>query len=464
MPRVQQAIKSLEPIDRELHALRHYRIARSRRREAGDRDHWGAWRKAVLPRRQVSRTSCQWRLAAGEHRRCRTSSGSRDYGQFDALAEEYSQRYRRGDRPSLQEYVDRLPEMADEIREMFPTLVEVEQAEGNARDGALQLSPPAVPLPGQVGDFRILREVGRGGMGVVYEAEQVSLGRRVALKVLPGHVVGDGKALQRFRREAKAAAKLHHTNIVPVFEVGRDRDTAFYAMQFIEGQGLDRVIDELGRLRAGHGRSSGKARRRNRTPRESCRGHRNGKRGDSRPAQPTAWASRRIAPERPTGDRKAELIRGCRVRSHRSRDDRTGRPGRDHWRRGDEPRPDMVTRPCHNRGPASPRDSAGRRWVDFGRAAGRHGHLVGRILRPAAAVLPDRGADWPPGRPGAGLRPRPRRRSSRHQAIEPAAGHRRGRLDHRFRPGQGRGRRVDGHRRHPGDAPLHGPRAVPRPG
>ena len=176
-----------------------------------------------------------------------TSSGSRDYGRFDELAEEFAERYRRGERPSLQEYVDRLPEMAEEIREMFPALVEVEQVEGDARDDALQ-PPPAVPRLKQVGDYRIVREIGHGGMGVVYEAEQISLGRRVALKVLPGHVVGDRKALQRFRREAKAAARLHHTNIVPVFEVGRDGDVAFYTMQFIQGQGLDQVIDELRRL------------------------------------------------------------------------------------------------------------------------------------------------------------------------------------------------------------------------
>ena len=87
-------------------------------------------------------------------------------------------------------------------------------------------------------------------MGVVYEAEQVSLGRRVALKVLPGTWPSDRKALERFRREAKAAARLHHTNIVPVFEVGQDGDVVFYAMQFIQGQGLDQVIDELRRLRA----------------------------------------------------------------------------------------------------------------------------------------------------------------------------------------------------------------------
>src|SRR5205823_757166 len=131
-----------------------------------------------------------------------TSAGSRDYGRFDELAEEFAERYRRGERPSLQEYVDRLPEMAAEIREMFPALVEVEQAEGDARGEASPRPPPTVaPRVSQIGDYRILREIGRGGMGVVYEAEQVSLGRRVALKVLPGHAVGDRQALERFRRE-----------------------------------------------------------------------------------------------------------------------------------------------------------------------------------------------------------------------------------------------------------------------
>ena len=105
-----------------------------------------------------------------------------------------------------------------------------------------------------MGDYRVIREVGRGGMGVVYEAEQVSLGRRVALKILPGVVAKDRKALERFRREARAAARLHHTNIVPVFEVGQDGDVVFYAMQFIQGQGLEIVIDELAhqRQRSGH--------------------------------------------------------------------------------------------------------------------------------------------------------------------------------------------------------------------
>src|SRR5262249_5052796 len=87
-------------------------------------------------------------------------------------------------------------------------------------------------------------EVGRGGMGVVYEAVQQSLGRHVALKVLPAHSLLDPKKLARFKREAQAAASLHHTNIVPIFGVGEQDGLHHYVMQFIEGQGLDRVLAE----------------------------------------------------------------------------------------------------------------------------------------------------------------------------------------------------------------------------
>ena len=89
------------------------------------------------------------------------------------------------------------------------------------------------------------------GMGVVYEAEQVSLGRQVALKVLPSQLIRDSKQRRRFEREAKAAAKLHHTNIVPVFGVGEHEGSAYYVMQYIQGLGLDQVIEELKRMRPG---------------------------------------------------------------------------------------------------------------------------------------------------------------------------------------------------------------------
>ncbi len=201
-------------------------------------------------------------------------SESEQYDLLDQLAEEFAARFRRGERPALEEYTDRYPELAEEIRELFPAMVKVEQAEdlrrveeepGDPRAASRSLNRILSEVgPGgggrayktepmshgrEVGDYRILREIGRGGMGVVYEAEQISLGRRVALKVLPRQASSDRMVRERFRREARAAARLHHTNIVPVYEVGQDGDVRFYAMQFIQGQGLDLVITELRRLR-----------------------------------------------------------------------------------------------------------------------------------------------------------------------------------------------------------------------
>ena len=90
-------------------------------------------------------------------------------------------------------------------------------------------------------------------MGVVYEAEQMSLGRHVALKVLPTFGLINPVFLERFRREAKAAARLHHTNIVPVYGVGESDGLHYYAMQFIQGEGLDKVLHDLRRFRDGPG-------------------------------------------------------------------------------------------------------------------------------------------------------------------------------------------------------------------
>src|SRR5215472_13325761 len=98
-----------------------------------------------------------------------TNTSSADYGRFEELAEEFAARFRRGERPGLQEYIDRCPDLADEIRELFPALVEVEQVKEDRpeRPGAAATAA-ALPPVGQVGDYRVLREVGRGGMGVVY--------------------------------------------------------------------------------------------------------------------------------------------------------------------------------------------------------------------------------------------------------------------------------------------------------
>ena len=164
---------------------------------------------------------------------------------IDVLADEFVQRYRQGERPTIEQFAQQHPEFADDIRNLFPMLVNIEQLKRPAAtaDGT-RVALPAASIE-QLGDFRIIREIGRGGMGVVFEAEQQSLGRRVALKVLGDNVAGSPNRVQRFRREAEAAARLHHTNIVPVYGVGQEHDLHFYAMQFIDGVGLDVVLRVL---------------------------------------------------------------------------------------------------------------------------------------------------------------------------------------------------------------------------
>jgi WD40 repeat protein/serine/threonine protein kinase/Flp pilus assembly protein TadD len=169
------------------------------------------------------------------------------------LAEEWCRRVRDGERPDLSEYTDKYPELADEIRDLFPAMAMVEDLKPSGAD-ASSTSGGAGPVSvgkalERLGDFRILREVGRGGMGVVYEAEQESLGRYVALKILPAHFLNDPEKKKRFQREAKATARLHHTNIVPVYGVGEHDGMQYYVMQFINGLGLDEVLAELKRLR-----------------------------------------------------------------------------------------------------------------------------------------------------------------------------------------------------------------------
>jgi serine/threonine protein kinase len=131
----------------------------------------------------------------------------------------------------------------------------------SAMPGSLSRDEPAEISPGigELGDFRLLREVGRGGMGVVYEAEQISLRRRVALKVLPFAAAIDPRRLQRFKTEALTAAHVQHERIVPVHAVGCERGVHYYAMQFIDGQSLAALIAELRRLRDEQGSSTSPA-------------------------------------------------------------------------------------------------------------------------------------------------------------------------------------------------------------
>lgn len=149
--------------------------------------------------------------------------------------------------PDRSELLSRHPELQSDLEEFFAGHDAVQRVSAPLRDAA---EPPAetfagLPDIGLLGDFRLLRELGRGGMGVVYEAEQISLRRRVALKILPFVSALDHRQLQRFKTEAMAAAQLHHTHIVPVYAVGSERGVHFYAMQLIEGRSLAAMIREM---------------------------------------------------------------------------------------------------------------------------------------------------------------------------------------------------------------------------
>jgi tetratricopeptide (TPR) repeat protein len=163
------------------------------------------------------------------------------------IADEFTQRLNRGEQPQVEEYALRYPQVATVLRQVLPALLLIRLPAGNA--SGLRPTLAADVSPGMpLGDFQIVREIGRGGMGVVYEAEQLSLGRRVALKVLPFAAALDAKQLQRFKNEAQAAAGLHHTNIVPVYAVGCERGVHYFAMQYIDGQTLASLIQELRHL------------------------------------------------------------------------------------------------------------------------------------------------------------------------------------------------------------------------
>ncbi len=182
----------------------------------------------------------------------RGTSSSADDG-VGPVVEAFLDRFRKGERPSLPELVARHPHLAEELEEIIPALLELEQLGGST--GSLRGSPAhgsgsmTLNHPESLGDYRIVRQIGGGGMGVVYEAEHSSLKSRVALKVMHPRIRNDKKFLRRFNLEARAAAGLHHTNIVSVFDFGEQGGVCYYAMQYIKGQPLDSVLKDLRRLR-----------------------------------------------------------------------------------------------------------------------------------------------------------------------------------------------------------------------
>ena len=164
------------------------------------------------------------------------ASSSPDAELAEAL-ERYLADLEAGKAPDIEEYLKRHPRVADRLRKCLQSLRCVEQA-----GGRLEPTDLSDPGPRTLGDYRLIREIGRGGMGIVYEAEQLSLQRHVALKVLPFAAVLDANTLKRFASEAHAAAALQHPNIVSVYAAGQQHGVHYYTMELVEGQSLSQVL------------------------------------------------------------------------------------------------------------------------------------------------------------------------------------------------------------------------------
>jgi serine/threonine protein kinase len=175
-------------------------------------------------------------------------SSGEDDPLLNDLLDEAAARAQAGEAVDVDAYARAHPRYADQLRALLPAVLAMARL-GPAADAGQMSFPPADAgaVPEALGDFRVVREIGRGGMGIVYEAEQLSLGRRVALKVLPFAATMDPRHLQRFKNEARAAASLRHPHIVPVYWVGSDRGVHYYAMQLIEGWSLSTTIESMRR-------------------------------------------------------------------------------------------------------------------------------------------------------------------------------------------------------------------------
>jgi len=174
-----------------------------------------------------------------------------DRDPVEVLADEYLHRRANGENVTVDDYATQHPELADDIREVFPALEAVKSLSSEWKKTVVEPQRAGPKLPFQLGDYLLERQIGRGGMGIVYEAEHTSLRRRVAVKILRMVSLNTEKDVERFHNEAQAAARLHHTNIVPVFDFGEAEGFHFIAMQLIQGDGLDVVVEHLRRQQTG---------------------------------------------------------------------------------------------------------------------------------------------------------------------------------------------------------------------
>lgn len=157
----------------------------------------------------------------------------------------YLEQLEAGECPDRASFLKEYPDIADDLVGQLEALEFLHFTAPQLAGGKEVAADDEISPSATLGDFRLIKPIGRGGMGIVYEAEQLSLGRRVAVKVLPFASMLDPRQLKRFQNEARAAATLEHPHIVPIYFVGQERGVHFYAMQLIEGQSLAEVVRDM---------------------------------------------------------------------------------------------------------------------------------------------------------------------------------------------------------------------------
>jgi len=212
-------------------------------RSGGSRRSWKFFRDSSICRRggdEVNLNNERWARSlrsqpprpAGRTRR-RSSART---GAAGSLVTRFTDAVRRGERPSIEEYVERYGEWADQIRELFPLIESLEQWKSEKEVQCLRQNLPDEFPVRRVGDYEFVRELGRGGMGIVFEAIRQSTGERFAVKLLPWRFATDmAQWKERFQREAATIARLRHPNIVRVYAFGTHEGYCYYVMQLVEG-------------------------------------------------------------------------------------------------------------------------------------------------------------------------------------------------------------------------------------
>jgi serine/threonine protein kinase len=169
---------------------------------------------------------------------------------LEIVLTEFSDEVRRGLSPAVEDYAERYPELAEQIRELFPLIQSLEHWKTDREMECMRRNVPAVLSLTRLGDYELVRELGRGGMGVVFEANHLTSQRSVAIKLLPWRFAADMAIWkERLQREAATIAALQHPNIVPVYSFSEDQGYSYYVMQLVDGIGLDKIIEQLRRQR-----------------------------------------------------------------------------------------------------------------------------------------------------------------------------------------------------------------------